>query len=83
MRVSSHACLTFGKGPVKVAGQPAVLIPTRWNLRKPEIGSAGAGWWIRGFHVVAHGGRGGTVSTDKAAIPWKPRWKPSLGNRNF
>lgn len=29
MQVPSHACLTFGKGPVKVAGQLAVLISTQ------------------------------------------------------
>lgn len=33
---------------------------TQWNLRKPEIGSAGAGRRHCGFHVVIHCGMGVT-----------------------
>lgn len=56
-------------------------LPTRWNLIKPEIGSAGAWCGIRGFDVVAHGGRVGALATGKPAIPCKPEWKPTAGNR--
>lgn len=56
-------------------------LSTRWNLIKPEIGSAGAWCGIRGFDVVAHGGRVGALATGKPAIPCKPEWKPTAGNR--